>query len=192
MLRILKWILPSAAAFGLVMGSLALRAKAQTAPASAKGSIAGLIKDKDGKPAAGVEVRLLRPGGGRRGGGGGPGGGGPGGPPPRQQNEIDPTQLQAQTPPGGGQQGPPTPVATATTDKDGKFTMKDVAVGMYRVVVRDDGKKLYGTAQVTVEDGKTASVEVSCTDTPPQRGGGGGNRRGGGGGGGAGGPPPQQ
>jgi hypothetical protein len=72
--------------------------------------------------------------------------------------------------------------------------MKDVAVGAYNVLVRDDAKKLYGRAMVTVEDGKTATVDITCTDTPPQRGGGGGGRRGGGGGGGGGqgGPPPQQ
>jgi hypothetical protein len=188
MSSILKWILPATAAFGLAVGSLALRAKAQDAPAAKKGSITGMVKDKDGKAAAGVEVRLQRGGRGR--GGGGPGGGGPGGPPP-PQNQIDPAQLQAQPGPGGGgQQGPPPPIMTATSDKDGKFEMKDVPVGMYSVVVRDEGKKLFGRAMVTVEADKAAHVDIACTDTPPQRRGGGGGG-GGRGGGGAGGPPQQ-
>jgi len=52
--------------------------------------------------------------------------------------------------------------------------MKDVAVGDYMVGVRDPDKKVFGRTRVTVEEGKTATVEIKCSDQPPARGGGGG------------------
>jgi hypothetical protein len=184
MTSIFKWLLPTAAAFGLVVGLAAISVKAQDAKV-AKGNINGTVLDKDGKAVEGVTVNLMKPR--RQGGGGGGAGGGPGGPSTRASVGNDAIQLQ-QGPPGQGQR--PAPIATATTDKDGKFTMSDIAVGQYMVGVRDDAKKLYGRAPVTVEDGKTAEVEIKCSDTPPQRGPGGPGGGGGGGGRGPGGPPP--
>src|SRR5439155_10229064 len=165
MTRLLRYALPVVAALALVMGISALTARAQESKDSkdaktGKGKIAGTVTDKDGKAVEGVEVRLIKPR--QRGGGGG---------------GASPTTRSALG--GGGQAVPlqaqrPTPIATAKTDKDGKFTMDDVAVGDYMVGVRDDDKKVYGRARVTVEEGKTATVEVKCSDTPPARGGGGG------------------
>jgi hypothetical protein len=135
------------------------------------------VLDKDGKAAEGVTVNLMKP---RQRGGGGGGGAGGGAAPQAAAGDFNPIPLQSR----------PAPVATATTDKDGKFTMNDVPVGDYMVGVRDPDKKLYGRQRITVEDGKTATVEIKCTDTPPQRGGGGGggggNRGGAGGGNGGG------
>ena len=164
----LKWMLPTTAALALVVGftSLTARAAEEGKEAAKKGNVAGTVLDKDGKAAEGVTVNLIKPR--MRGGQGGGGQGGQGG---SGEKKPEGSQLQA---PGGGGGGRPTPVATATTDKDGKFEMKDVAVGDYMIGVRDQEKKLYGREKVTVEEGKTATVEIKCTDTPPQRGGGGG------------------
>jgi hypothetical protein len=187
MLKLVGRALPFVAALGFVIGLSTLSARAAEEGGEkkeGKGNIAGTVTDKDGKAVEGVEVRLMKPrqrggGGGGGSGAGGAGGGGNAG--------------------GGGSEGKatigshgaitlaaPPPIATATTDKDGKFTMNDVATGDYNIGVRDDAKKVYGRSKVTVEDGKTATVEIKCTDTPPQRGGGGGGGGGGAGGGGGG------
>jgi hypothetical protein len=174
MSNILKWLLPVTAALAVAFGVSALSARAADAgegeKKEGKGTVAGTVTDKDGKAVEAVEVRLMKPR--QRGGGGGGAGGG-----------------------AAPQATPPPAVATATTDKDGKFEMKDIPAGEYRVGVRDDAKKVYGRSNVTVEADKTATVEIKCTDTPPQRGGGGGGGGGarppGGGGGGAGGNEPK-
>jgi hypothetical protein len=161
--------LPFLAALGLFLGLSALSARAAEEPKKeGKGNVSGTVTDKDGKAVEGVEVRLMKP---RQrsstGGSGGAGGGANG-------------QAAINTPGAIRLAAPPPAIATATTDKDGKYTMNDVATGEYMVGVRDDAKKAYGRARVTVEDGKTATADIKCTDTPPQR-------RGGGGGGGTGG-----
>jgi hypothetical protein len=125
--------------------------------------------DKEGKPVADVEVHLMKPR--QRGGGGG------GAAPAAPKAAFDHAAINLQRQPGG----PPQSIATATTDKDGKFTMKDVPVGDYMIGVRDPDKKVFGRTQVKVEADKEAKVEIKTSDTPPGRGGGGG----GGGGGGA-------
>ena len=51
------------------------------------------------------------------------------------------------------------PVAEATTDKDGAFTMPDVPAGDYRVVCRVKDKGT-GNEKVTVKAGETATVEI--------------------------------
>jgi hypothetical protein len=187
MAQVLRKMLPGMAAFGLLVGLSAMSsspARAQDAKPEAKGSVSGPVTDKDGKALDGVEVRLMKPrqrgggpGGGGPGGGGGAGGGGGGTPPP------PPGQLQQR-------QGPPA-IATATTDKDGKYEMKDVPVGNYMVGVFDPEKKQFGRARVTVEEGKTATADIKCSDQMPQRGRGGPGGGGGGGGGGGTPPPPQ-
>jgi hypothetical protein len=163
--------LPFVAALGLILGLSALSARAAEEPKKeGKGSISGTVTDKDGKAVEGVEVRLMKRGQ-RQGGGGGAGGG-------NNQASVggaaDLALPLAESPAAG---------ATPTPDKDGKFTMSDVAAGEYNIGVRDEAKKVYGRSRVTVKDGESATVEIKCTDTPPQRGGGGGNRGGGGGGG---------
>ena len=192
MLKMVRWMLPATAALGMLVGLsvLTVRAADDAKDSKAgKGNISGTVTDKDGKAVEGVTVNLAKPRqrGSGGGGGGGPAGGGTGGDAKKDADK----QAAIGQPSAERHQNRPTPIATATTDKDGKFTMNDVAVGEYMVGVRDQEKKLYGRERVTVEDGKTASVEIKCTDTPPQRGGGGGGggggNRGGAGGGGNGG-----
>ena len=164
MLSIFKQLLPLTAAFGLVVGIAASTSRAEEgkdAPAG-KGSITGTVTDKDGKAVEGVKVNLMKP---RPKGSGGSGGAAPAAPAaPKASRGHDAIQLQQR----------PQPIQTVTTDKDGKYEMKDVDAGDYGVIVRDDEKKVYGRARVKVEDGKAATADIKCTDTPPQRGGGGG------------------
>ena len=157
-MSIIKPLLLSSAAFALALAVSALPARAQDAKPEGKGTVTGTVVDKDAKPAEGVTVNLFKP----RQGGGGSGGAAPVA--PKSQFGHDAIDLQNR----------PTPIATATTDKDGKFEMKDVPAGQYMVGVRDQEKKLYGRTAVTVEADKTATVEIKCSDTPPQRNGGGG------------------
>jgi hypothetical protein len=176
MAQVLRKLLPVTAAFGMLVGLSAMSsqpARAQDAKPEAKGSVSGTVTDKDGKAVEGVEVRLMKPRQRRGGGQGGPGGGAGGAPPAPPA----PGQLQQR-------QGPPA-VATATTDKDGKYEMKDVPVGDYMAGVFNMEKKLFGRTRVTVEEGKTATADIKCSDEMPQR-------RGGGGGGGNPPPPPPQ
>jgi hypothetical protein len=175
MFSILKQLLPVTAAFGLVLGIAATASRAEEgkdAPAAGKGSITGTVTDKDGKAVEGVKVNLMKPR--QKQGGGGSGGAAPAAP-KATHGHHDAIGLQQQR---------PQPIATATTDKDGKYELKDVDAGDYGVIVRDDEKKVYGRAKVKVEDGKAATADIKCTDTPPQRGGGGGGGGNGGGGGG--------
>jgi hypothetical protein len=163
----------------LVLGIAATASRAEEgkdAPAAGKGSITGTVTDKDGKAVEGVKVNLMKPRQKQGGGGGGSGGAAPAA--PKASRNHDATQLQQQR---------PQPIATATTDKDGKYELKDVDAGDYGVIVRDDEKKVYGRTKVKVEDGKAATADIKCTDTPPQRGGGGGGGGNGGGGNGGGG-----
>lgn len=192
MASVLRRLVPAAAvAFGLVLGVASVSSAAE----DAKGSITGTVVDKEGNPVAGVQVHLMKPpfGRGGPGGPGGPGGGqgGQGGnrPPGGGQGQgqgnrssidaPDAIALQQQDRPGaGGGAGPgrgqpPTPVATAETGEDGKFTMKDVPAGQYMIGVRDPEKKLFGRAPVTVTAGQAATVTIKCSDTPPARGPGG-------------------
>jgi len=179
MLSMHKWLLGTLAAAGLVLGVATIPARAAD-EATGKGSISGTVVDKDGKGVADVKVNLMKPPQGRGNRGGGGGGGAPpaagAGEKKEGQSALnrDAIGLQAQ----GGGRNRPQPIQTATTDKDGKFTMSDVPSGSYMVGVFDNDKKIYGRKPVTVEDGKTATVEIATSDTPPQRGG-----RGGGGGG---------
>lgn len=198
--RNVRWLMPAVAAVGLLVGMSAMSARAadETKP-SGKGNVSGTVVDKDGKAVAGVEVHLIKPmmrGG--RGGAGGPPGGGQRRPPADQATRGgDHGAIGLQDKPGrpggaGGEDRPrrPEPVANATTDKDGKFEMKDVPAGDYAAMVRDEDKKVFGAARVTVKDGETTSVEIKTSDKPMMRGGQGGPGGGAGGGRrGPGGPP---
>lgn len=170
----MRWIVPAVVALGLFVWASA-SAQAQDVE---KGSVAGKVVDKDGKGVANAQVRLVapQPAGGGRGGRGGAGEGAA--PAPRKQQLQD--GGRGRQPPGGGRGQRPRPVATATTDADGKFAMKDVPVGDYTIVAFAANVGM-GRANVQVEAGKEASVEIALTQPPPQRGGAGGRRGAGGG-----------
>jgi hypothetical protein len=166
MLRSLKYM-PA-----LVLGLLMVLSQKSYA---AGGKVEGTLVDKDGKAVADAKVQIRKP---MQRGQGGPGGAG--GNRPNGQVQ-DPGRGAG----GGGRQGgrqQQPPVAEGTTDKDGKFAIADVPAGDYMVVVFLQGKG-FARANVTVQDGETAKVELKLQDMPQRGQGGAGGGAGGAGGG---------
>jgi len=148
MLSFMKWVLPAAAAIGLLVGTSALTVRAADEKAEAKASIKGKVVDKEDKVVEDATVNLSKP---------------------RQQ--------------GAPRGERPEPLATAKTDKDGKFVLafdpKKVPDGDYRVSTRVQDKGM-AFARVTIKDGKAVDKDGKETELSmkladmPQRGGGGG------------------
>jgi hypothetical protein len=150
------------------------------AAATEKGTISGVVT-KDGQPLANVKVALMKPPPPRQGGQGGPGGGGPGGgrgpgggaggagPQSAQPAGGDHGGQGGQGGPGGGRGeggNRPPPIAETTTDAEGKYTFKDVAVGDYVVVVGDRQTGM-GRQRVTVKANATAEADVKVQQRGP-------------------------
>ncbi len=167
MFRVLKWTTPLiACAMLLALGSAsrADEAKKET------GTVTGTVLDKEGHAAAGLQVRLFHPfeRGQRRGGGEGAA--------KVEKQNADPGTGTATSDkegkPGKGNKGGkgekgdrPKPVATTSTDKDGKFTMTDVPAGKYVVMTMIKG--VGGARQdVEVTAGSEAKVELKIQDRP--------------------------
>lgn len=158
MFRALKWSTPFIAfALLVAFGSTARAEEAK----QETGSVSGTVLDKDSHAAPGVQVRLFHPfeRGQRR------------GPAAKtQQQNADPAApAQNQEKPGkpgkGRKSDRPKPVATTTTDKDGKFSIADVPVGKYVVMTMVRG---VGGAreEVEVTAGGDAKVELKLKERP--------------------------
>lgn len=151
MLSYLKWMLPMAAAMGLLIGFSALSAKA--ADDAKKGTISGTVVDKDGKGVAGANVAVNKAPAGKAG----------------KQGAADAPKNQADEPKAGkaAKKKAPDALFTATTDADGKFTIKDVPAGEYRVTATLAGKS-HGAEKISVTDA-TANVTIQLKDTVPKK-----------------------
>jgi hypothetical protein len=169
MFRVMKWATPVVALALTLSLSSAIRAKDAASPASGTGGVSGTVLDVDGKPAASAMVRLVKPF--ERG---------------RAQAtskaakqaaraERQARRLAEEKPdkPAKAPKGDrPKPVATATTDADGKFTMADVPAGEYMVIAGIRGQGMARHA-VTIKAGETASVELKLKPRGGAAGGGG-------------------
>lgn len=169
MFRVMKWSVPCVA-FALLLG-LAASARAEEAKKET-GSVSGTVLDKDGSPAPGVQVRLFHPfERGQRPGGGGGGGGAA----KAEKQNADPAVPAdgEKKQPGKGDKprkgDRPKPVATTSTDKDGKFAISDVPVGKYVVMTMVRG---VGGAreEVEVTAGGDAKVELKLKERPAKGG----------------------
>ena len=113
--------------------------------AGAKGSVKGKVVNAEGKPAAGVPVRLMRAGAGKA-------------------SESDTAGPRKGRKPGAkrgaGGAGKPEAVAETTADASGEFAFADVEAGKYVVVTRMKG---VGAARerVTVTADGPASVTLN-------------------------------
>ena len=129
----LRHLTLGALALALALSLTATRASADDTKKDT-GSINGTVKGSDDKPVAGALVRLLHP-------------------MSHADKKADKASKQAK----GADK--PVPVATATTDNDGKYEMKDVPTGDYVVQCQVKGQ---GSAHehVTVKSGDTATVDL--------------------------------
>jgi hypothetical protein len=135
-------LLSLVAGFGLLTGMATLTVRA--ADATATGTVSGTVVDADAKPVAGATVNLM-------------------------DKSTMPHHDKQDAVNGSSSAKPladkpkhemPKPVATAQTDNDGKFSMKDVPAGEYVAVVR--ARKLGNAhADVTVTAGQDTTVDLT-------------------------------
>ena len=152
MKNVLNWAVSAALALGLTAGLMAVSAHAKDKGEGKKdgnGSITGKVVDKDGNAVAGAEVVLVKA-------------------PARGEGKQkkDGAALKAEKKvknqaddDAATEKKKPEPVATATTDSDGKFAFKDIAAGDYAVRTRMKGAGA-ANARVTVASGATAEVKL--------------------------------
>ena len=166
-----KCVIPAVVAAGMVGFATMPFARADDKPAAAdevkKGTISGTVVDKEGKPVSGAMVGVMKPQQGRPNRGGGANGGNNGA---VNQATEDPKPAPAQPEPGRGNRQRPEPLFKATTDADGKFSIKDVPAGEYVVAARVEGKGM-ARERVTVKGDDTASVSLKLADRPARGGG---------------------
>lgn len=149
----MRWLTPAVAVLALVFVAQA-KAEGQT--------VKGTVNGTDGKPASGVQVRLIKAsdmpadgaGGRRRPGAGDTGGTKPDtGAAKPEQKAADGDKPAAK--PGGDNGTPrarPTPVGQATTDDKGAFEIKDIPAGDYVLMAGARGTGT-GREKVTVVAG---------------------------------------
>jgi len=109
------------------------------------GAITGTVM-KDGKPVVGAKVRLAAPHEKKSKKGAAP-----------TTNPSDSADKPAKVP----------PLATATTDADGKFVLSDVAAGDYVVNVTEKGMGK-GKAKVSVAAGQSSDIAIDLQDAKPK------------------------
>jgi 5-hydroxyisourate hydrolase-like protein (transthyretin family) len=128
-------------ALALAFGFTAVRALAEET-AKATGAVKGTVLGADGKPAASVKIQLVRP----------------------IEKGKQKAEAKAEKPAKGDK---PAPVATGTTDSEGKFSLEKIEAGKY--VVRAQLKGV-GNARETVEvkAGETATVELTLKAKAPK------------------------
>jgi len=167
-----KCVIPAVVAAGLVGFATIPIARADDKPAAGaevkKGTITGTVLDKDGKAVSGADVGVFKPM--ARGGGNRPGRGGNNNGAANQAEDPKPAPAPE---PGRGNRQRPEALFKATTDADGKFTIKDVPVGEYAVMVRVEGKGV-ARERVTVKPDESATVSLKLADRPARGGGRGG------------------
>ena len=150
MLRSAKWALP-VLALGLLISFTAARAIAEDkAEKKDTGTVSGTVTGTDGKPAAKCLVRLFHS-------------------MDRanahsaaksSNSDKSETKAAGDEKPAKGEKGDkPIPVANATTDDAGKFTMKDVPVGKYEIIAQVKGVGR-GHDTIEVKSGEDTSVDL--------------------------------
>jgi 5-hydroxyisourate hydrolase-like protein (transthyretin family) len=129
----------------VLVASLSVARADEAARKQEKGTVAGTIKGTDGNPAAGVEVKLYNP--------------------------MDRQQRRAERKGEGDKDKAakkeksdrPTPVTSATTDNDGKFSVSDVPAGSYNVQASiKHGPR--ARQDVEVRAGETTTIDLTLAD----------------------------
>ena len=143
MFRIARWAAP-VAALALMISLTVTKVTAEEAK-EGKGTVSGKVVDKDGAAVADAKVRLMNQA--KKG-------------PDKAAGETKAADAE-KTKAAPGEK--PAPVAEATTDSEGKFTMPDVPAGSYRVMVNVKGKGR-ANEKVEVKAGDTATVELKLAE----------------------------
>ena len=148
MKRLMKLVSPLVAVSMVLAFSYVLRAA--DAPA-ATGTVSVTVKDKDGKPAEGVTVRVTAP---RQ--------AAPAPAAPAKPNLADEAPKPAEEPkpaPGAGAGNRAPAIAEGKTDKEGKVTLEKVPAGDFNLSANLRGQ---GSARqkITVKAGETLAVEL--------------------------------
>jgi hypothetical protein len=126
---------------GVAAGSSLVPLRADDVPTT--GTLSGKVVDKDGNPVAGARVAAVK------------------------ADDLRPGRKAAPKPPADGSAADapatnrPTPVATAETDQDGAFTLKDLPVGKYAVLanLRGAGRgRAKGPLEVTAGQNTDAGI----------------------------------
>jgi hypothetical protein len=147
MFRLAKWAAP-VAALALMIGLTVSKVTAEEVK-EGKGTVSGKVVDKDGAAVADAKVRLMNQAAGAK----------------KADKAAGETKAADASEKPKGEK--PVPVAEATTDSEGKFTMPDVPAGSYRVMVNVKGKGRAGD-KVEVKAGETATVELKLEDAKPK------------------------
>jgi hypothetical protein len=164
-----KCVIPAVVAAGMVGFATMPMARAEDKPAAGaevkKGTISGTVLDKDGKAVSGAEVGVFKPQG--RGGQGGnrPNRGGNNAGNGAAVNQAEDPKPAPAPEPGRGNRQRPEALFKATTDADGKFTIKDVPVGDYALMARVEGKGV-ARERVTVKADDAATVSLKLAERP--------------------------
>lgn len=116
-----------------------------------KGSIAGTVKGPDGMPVVGATVRLMSAADAPNKKGKGKGKG---------EDKGAAAQADKGADKGAGKKGRPAAIMETTTEAGGKFTMKDVPAGEYRLMANMRGTG-NGTTMVTVMAGMEAMADIT-------------------------------
>ncbi len=137
MFRSLKWATPFVA-MALLVGISQVRAEETK---KETGTVTGTVTDQDGKAVANAEVRLMAP-----------------------KAKGEKSEAKADKAASGER---PKPIATGKTDADGKFELKDVAVGSYTLAA---GVKGVGQAreQIEVKAGDNSPVALKIKPAAPK------------------------
>lgn len=146
------WAVSVALALGLTAGLMAVTATAEE-KAEGKGSLVGKVTDKDGNAVAGAEVLLFKAP--ERGAGKAKKDGAA----VKAERKAKKQADDAVKPENKPEKKKPEPVATATTDSDGKFAFKNLEAGNYGVRTRVRGSGA-ANAKATVAAGGTAEVSL--------------------------------
>ena len=132
MFRIAKWVV-STIALMFVVAAVSTVARAE----EGKGKVSGVVKDADGKPAAGVQIKIM--------------------------NKMDHAEHKAAKQAEEGKKDKadkPQPVGSAVTDSDGKFSLSDIPAGKYMIGAK---MKKGGQAkqEIEVKSGEETKVELT-------------------------------
>lgn len=131
MFRTAKWIVPAIALMFVVAVATTARAE------EGKGTVSGVVKDADGNPAAGVNIRIMRP---------------------MDKSERKAVKQAEDKPKDKADK--PAPVAAAVTDNDGKFSLSDIPAGKYMIgaKMRKGGN---AKQEIEVKSGEETKVELT-------------------------------